>query len=85
MAKPHERFRKFAEWTKHTRSELAAEIGADASFVSQLTLARRWPGRRVANAIERASRRWPGGPIKSEEWDEAEPKRAAKRSTRKAA
>lgn len=66
-------------WIKSTgltRTQVAAKIGCDTSYLSLLLSMEetppRWPGRRIANAIERESTDWADGAITSEEWDRAE-------------
>lgn len=53
-----------------TGTQLGAVIGCDAAHVSRIKHGIATPGRRVANAIQRASDQWPEGPILASEWDD---------------
>lgn len=69
---------RLAAWIESSglsRTQIAAKIGCDTSYLSQLLSEDpplRWPGRRIANGIARESAEWSEGVISSEEWDRAE-------------
>jgi hypothetical protein len=74
----HPRLR-LARWLKETGTNQKAAgvlFGCRQSFVSGLLrpsdAGGRFPGRAVANAIERATATWVRGIIRSEDWDAAE-------------
>lgn len=77
--------RRFARWAKERGSQraLCALLDVSPAFVSDLCAGKKYPGRALANAIERASASWKSGPIRSEEWDAAEA--AAVRASTRAA
>jgi transcriptional regulator with XRE-family HTH domain len=73
--------KSFARWVKDSglsQREIARQLDSSPAFISDIVLGKGWPGRALANAIERATETWAKGPIKSEEWDEAE-KRLSRR------
>lgn len=72
MDRPRARLEAFLAWKKWTQAEAAKALDLHQTAVSQILSGARWPGRRVAHAIERATSGWPEGPIRSVEWDEAE-------------
>ena len=72
---PYARLRAWFESTGWTQSELARRIDCHHSYVRLLLREEKLPGRLIANAIERESRAWEHGPIRSEEWDEVERQR----------
>lgn len=65
---------RFEAWVRGYRSKAAAAraLGVAPSMVSQMLAGTRWPGLKVAVAIERATRRWEGGCIRAREWLEAD-------------
>lgn len=68
----HRRFDAWAASTGESLTQLGAKLGCDSSYVSMLRHGRKWPGRRIANAIERETAAWTGGQIMATEWDAAE-------------
>lgn len=69
-SRAHARFASWASWTGMTGTQLGASIGCDSAHVSRIKNGLATPGRRVANAIQRASETWPDGPILASEWDD---------------
>lgn len=66
---------RFAAWCKASglsQAEIAERLDVAQSFVSKMLHGERFPGRRVANSIERETADWSDGPIRSTEWDAAE-------------
>lgn len=57
-----------------TRSfrEMGELLGCDGSFISHVEHRRKYPGRKLANAIEIHSASWAHGPIRAVAWDELE-------------
>jgi hypothetical protein len=75
---------RFAGWVKDSglsHRAMAERLATSATFVSELCLGKKWPGRAIANAIERESADWGFGAIKSEEWDAAEIASKASKAT----
>lgn len=68
MTTPTERFRAWVDETGLTRSEVAKRLGCHPSYPGLIIRGARRPGRDVALAIERATRRSSGGVIRVEEW-----------------
>jgi transcriptional regulator with XRE-family HTH domain len=66
ISSAHVRFNAWAEGTGQTLTQLGARLGCDSSYVSSLRRGLKWPGRRVANTIERVCG------IAATDWDEAE-------------
>jgi hypothetical protein len=65
---------RFRAWVHEvgTHAEVATRLGCSQSMVSGLGLDGphgRLPGLKIAHAIERETAAWPGGPIRTEEWD----------------
>ena len=52
--------------------EMGEILGCDGSFLSHIEHKRKYPGRKLANAIEAATASWPNGPIRAVAWDELE-------------
>jgi DNA-binding transcriptional regulator YdaS (Cro superfamily) len=68
-------FDRFRAWLSDTgTSQVAAAraLGVSQTLVCQVVGGKKRFGRSASNALERATRRWPPGPIRSEEWDAAE-------------
>jgi len=83
LSRVHKRFVRWITEGGTSQRSVATELGASPAFVSDLCTGKKWPGRALANVIERLSTKWESGPIRSEEWDEAE--RAIARSKSSAA
>lgn len=69
---PQTRFASWCQASGLSQTEIATRLDVAQSFVSKIVNGERFPGRRVAHAIERETADWPEGPIRSVEWDEAE-------------
>lgn len=71
---PAERLAAFITWCDWTRAKAAEEFGCSPAYVSVMVHGQKLPERLIANAIERVTEAsaWPGGTIRSEEWDEVE-------------
>jgi hypothetical protein len=59
-------------------------LDCDPSYLWMIEKGRKVPGRRIANAIERATKDAPGGPIRSEQWDRTAAHRDSVRPARAA-
>lgn len=84
MDLPHVRLAAFIAWQKETsgkgsQATFGAEIGRTQAAISQILAGKKLPDRLTANAIERVTGAtgWPGGAIRSEEWDAVETAREA--------
>lgn len=73
----HERFAEWLDSTGWTQEEAAEKLGCSQSTISAVRLGDRRPGVDLIHAIERLSRRWVKGPIRTEEWVEKPSKKAA--------
>lgn len=63
---------KFRRWLIEqdlTLKDAGDLLGCSFSMVRMIGSGERRPGRALACAIERATRNWPLGPIRPEEWD----------------
>jgi hypothetical protein len=67
------RFAEWIAWTSWRPAEAAYRLGCDASYLGRLRKGTRRPGLRLALAIERLSATWPEGPIRVQEWHDADP------------
>lgn len=75
---------RFRRWVDNVGGRVkAAEIlGCHQSYIPQLFPDDgKFPGRLIAHAIERETRRWDGGQIQAEEWDVLELAARAEPST----
>ena len=66
---------RFVAWRESlglNQSELARLLECSQSQVHRIESGARTPGRRLANAIERATHALLGGPIKASDWDALE-------------
>lgn len=71
MDPAHVRLARFLVDQGWTRQRAAVAFGCSPGFVSMLAHGQKTPGRRIAHAIEAATEGWPGGVIRSLDWDEA--------------
>lgn len=78
-SRPAARLLAWRTSTGQSRAEVATRLHCVANMVQAIETGARMPGRSLANAIERATESWAKGPIKSEEWDEAERRQARAR------
>ena len=69
---PRDRLIRAREALGWSRTKLAAALDVGEATIYSIETSRRWPGRRLANAIEALSEGWDEGPIKATDWDEAE-------------
>ena len=76
LSAAHRRFVRWVDESEMSQREIATLLTSSPGMISDLCAGRRYPGRALANAIERetASKRgkWRGQPIRSEDWDAAE-------------
>jgi transcriptional regulator with XRE-family HTH domain len=68
MSTPVDRFAAWITESGLTRSEAAKRLGCHPSYPGLILRGQRRPGRDVALAIERVTRRSSGGVIRVEEW-----------------
>lgn len=71
---PHtgQAFDRFRRWVREhnlTHGAVAGLLECDQSTAHRVFHGVRAPSRKVANAIERATAKWSGGPIRASEWD----------------
>lgn len=65
----HERFAAWLSWKRWSQHEAAAEIGCSQALISAIVAGKKSvSGLSIAHAIERLSKDWPGGQIRTEEW-----------------
>jgi ribosome-binding protein aMBF1 (putative translation factor) len=76
LSAAHRRFARWVTESEVSQRELARILESSAGMVSDLCAGRRFPGRKLANDIERETAvkrgKWKGHSIRSEEWDAAE-------------
>lgn len=59
----------FIRWTDEVGAAKAAEVlGCDRSFISHVRSGRKKPSLEKAAALERATKKWQGGPIRAVDW-----------------
>lgn len=72
LSRVHKRFNRWIDDSGLSQRAIAGKLGASPAFISDICTGKKYPGRAMANTIERESASWSKGPIRSEEWDEAE-------------
>ncbi len=76
LSAAHRRFVRWVTDSELSQRAIAQMLASSPGMISDLCAGRRYPGRALANAIERETAekrgKWRGQSIRSEEWDAAE-------------
>lgn len=76
LSAAHRRFVRWVTESGISQREIAKMLDSSPGMISDLCAGRRYPGRALANAIERETAekraKWRGAAIRSEDWDAAE-------------
>lgn len=72
METAHSRFEKWVAFTGLSDAEIARRLGCDTSYPGKIMRQGRRPGLELAHSIERLTSDWPEGPIRTEEWVDAD-------------